>query len=115
MFVDVVGLWSGASTGGLVSDKLSGVVPTVTAALEGNVASTPLPGVVRSGMGLLNASRNAGVPNVSVSAMPRTYREDRLASILIWSKFLLLGVVYRHTPSPKQLSQYRSPSSFAFS
>jgi hypothetical protein len=34
---------------------------------------------VKVGIGLLNASRKDGVPNVSVNAMPKTYREIRFA------------------------------------
>lgn len=70
------GAWvDGASIGDLMSARLCGVVFSVVAALEGNVASTPLLGVVYSGIGLPNASRKAGVPNVSVSAIPRTYND----------------------------------------
>lgn len=40
---------------------------------EGIVVIAPAAAEVYSGIGLLNASRKAGVPKVSVKAIPRTY------------------------------------------
>lgn len=61
----------GAVMGGLVSARLCGTEVVVVASLDGRVRSPPTPAMVYSGIGFLNASRNAGVPNVSVNAIPR--------------------------------------------
>lgn len=64
--------------GGLVSARLC-VDSAVVDSLDGCVTSAPTPAVVTVGIGLLNASKKDGVPNVSVNAIPKTYREVRSA------------------------------------
>jgi hypothetical protein len=39
---------------------------------DGSVVDSPFPALVEDGMGFENASRNTGVPKVSVKAIPRT-------------------------------------------
>lgn len=64
--------------GAFVSARLC-MDSAVVDSLDGCVVSAPTPAVVKVGIGLLNASRKDGVPNVSVNAMPKTYREIRFA------------------------------------
>lgn len=83
---------------------VDGVV--VLEAPDGSVVTAPTEAVVIVGVGSVNALKNAGVPNVSVSAIPSTYYA---VSIIITAS------AGAHTPSPKQDSQYFSASSLAFS
>lgn len=57
--------------GGMVDVKES--VSAVLLPAEGIVVAGPSAAVVNSGIGFLNASRNVGVPKVSVRAIPKTY------------------------------------------
>lgn len=63
----------GAEIGGFVSASLSGIVWLVVDGPEGVVLTAPTPAVVCLGICLRKASRKAGVPKVSVNAIPRTY------------------------------------------
>ena len=58
--------------GALVSDSLCVVDCVVVPAPEGVVLTVPTPALVYSGTGFRKESRKAGVPNVSVKAIPRT-------------------------------------------
>ena len=48
---------------------------------DGTVLTAPTPALVYSGIGFRKESRKAGVPNVSVKAIPRTY--SQLAFFLV--------------------------------
>lgn len=65
-------LSSGAEIGGFVSASLWMFDSAVVLGPEGVVETAPTPAEVYAGMGLRKASRKAGVPKVSVRAMPRT-------------------------------------------
>jgi hypothetical protein len=58
--------------GGSVVASLCTVESAVVPGPEAEVVTAPAPAEVYAGMGLRKASRNAGVPKVSVSAIPRT-------------------------------------------
>lgn len=78
---------------------------------DGVVLTAPTPALVYSGIGFRKESRKAGVPNVSVKAIPRTYST---VSFLLGSS-LLKETKVRLTPSPKHPIQYLRASSLAFS
>ena len=61
-----------ALIGGVVSARVSVCVAVVSLAAEGKAAGAPRDVVVIGLMGFLKALKNAGVPNVSVRAIPRT-------------------------------------------
>jgi hypothetical protein len=58
--------------GGVVSASLWMFDSVVVLGPEGVVETAPAPAEVYAGMGLRKASRKAGVPKVSVRAIPRT-------------------------------------------
>ena len=62
-----------AEIGGFVVVSVSTEDATTVFVPEGAVVTAPTLAVVSSGIGLRNASRKAGVPKVSVRAIPRTY------------------------------------------
>ena len=59
--------------GGSMSVRLSTPPTVVLEVAEAVVAAIPRAAVVLAGTGLLKASKNAGVPKVSVRAMANTY------------------------------------------
>jgi hypothetical protein len=63
---------NGADNGGLISVRLSGPAAVMLEAADADVAASPVAAVVMVGIGPLKASKNAGVPKVSVRAMAKT-------------------------------------------
>jgi hypothetical protein len=64
---------NGAFIGGVVSARLSVCAAVVSLAAEGEVAAAPRDAVATGMMGFLKALKKAGVPNVSVRAIARTW------------------------------------------
>lgn len=63
---------TGALIGGIVSDKVSVVCLVSSSPEDGRVVDDPFPELVTAGTVFENASKNTGVPKVSVRAIART-------------------------------------------
>lgn len=65
------------------------------AATDAIVAAEPDSAVVYDGTVCLNASRNAGVPKVSVRAIPRTFQNQFCLTLISSEMYLHLRQMYR--------------------
>lgn len=91
-----------------MSVRLSTPAFVVLEAAEADVAAAPRDAVAVDGIGFLKASKNAGVPKVSVRAIASTcYAVSGQAAT---DKF-----ISNLTPAPNVPSQYLNANSFAFS
>jgi hypothetical protein len=93
---------NGAIIGGVVSARLSVCAAVVSLVAEGKAAAAPRAAVVMGMMGFLKALKKAGVPNVSVRAIARTFGGTcQRGSCVLGRRFCSYPFAKASNPIPK--------------